>query len=368
MPFATLSINYATIFDVQNTQDVIGVGGADISQKDDIAVCPSVLAQYFLYNRTTESRGSNFGINRPEYLNYPGGFITTGDKVNTKHSDLHVEKNLYVSLTSNFNTGFDMRNFVVGNTVSRLTNLRRIPSIDSFVNQSREDEVITIGDFKRYHYYPGMIMMWSGSYSDLKEYLPFWRLCAPPDAGADASGVTVPDLLGRFIMGGSYSNYTAKDNFPTPRQGRDFGTPTKIGVTGGLDFVKLVPNNLQIHDHENFIEFTGGYDEVYSVDEGTESPRRPLTFYTDGGSLKPQTPVDHSGGTGAKSDNATDSWATVSKVERSAFDPSTITRSYNKIVLTRPSGGQEDRGGDVEHENRPPYYALAYIIYVGRPR
>lgn len=369
MPYATLSINYGDIFDVQNTQDVLGVAGLDISQRDDIAVCPTTLAQYFLYNRTTEGRGSNFGLNRPEYLNYPGGFITTESRVDTKHSDLHVEKNLFVSLTANFNTGFDMRNFEVGKTTARLTNIRRLPSIDILVNQSREDEVITIGDFKKYHYYPGMIMMWSGTFADLQRYLPFWRLCAPPDAGSSFPGVTVPNLLGRFIMGGSYSDYTSKDNFTPPR---NFGTPTKIGIAGGEDFVKLVPNNLESHNHENYIDFTGGYADLWSVDEGTTSPRRGLTFYTDGGTFKPQTPlVSHSGGSPGGNNTTQGPWTTIDGVTRETFATTTISRTYTPVVLTRPSlqrDDRENRGGDLVHENRPPYYALAYIIYVGVPR
>lgn len=376
MPYATLSINYARVLEIQNTQDLFIAAGTDTAQRDDLAVCPMSVASYYLYNRTIQDSTADFGLNIPDYLNYPGGFITTEDKLNSKHSNFTVEKSLFVTLTSYFNAGMDMTNYDTGRTLSRLTNIRRLQTVNILKNKVREDEVLTVGDFKRYHYFRGMIMMWSGTYDDLKRYLPFWRLCAPPDAGeAIAPGFSVPNLQGKFIMGGSYSNYISRDNFTPPRN-FDSSNPTKIGSTGGLNIVRLVKDNLQAHDHANFINFSGGYTDVWSTGEDENSENNggydagpTLEFVKSGGDLPAISTVSHSGGSNSVGNNTSDGpWSTVSGVAKTKHNDSTIGIDTVPIVLTRVSEGQENRGGDQVHENRPPFYALAYIMYVGTPR
>jgi hypothetical protein len=376
MPYATLSINYARVLELQNTQDLFIAAGTDTAQRDDLAVCPMTIASYYLYNRTIQDNTANFGLNIPEYLNYPGGFVTTEDKLNSKHSNLTVEKSLFVTLTSYFNAGMDMTNYDTGRTLSRLTNIRRLPAVSILRDKVREDEVLTVGDFKRYHYFRGMIMMWSGTYDNLKRYLPFWRLCAPPDAGESVvPGLAVPNLQGRFIMGGSYNNFITRDNF-NPRREFDSSNPTKIGSIGGLNDVTLVKDNLEAHDHANYINFSGGYTDVWSTGEDEPAANNGgydagpvLTFIKSGGTLPTIRTVNHSGGASSIGNNTTGGpWSTVSGVTKTAHNSTTISFDEDPIVLTRVSQGQEDRGGDQDHENRPPFYAMAYIMYVGTPR
>jgi len=65
------------------------------------AVSPLTLSQYLLYNRDKQDNDAH--LRDPVYINYQGGFLTAGDKVNVKHDgnlqlrqNLDVEKSLFV--------------------------------------------------------------------------------------------------------------------------------------------------------------------------------------------------------------------------------------------------------------------------------
>jgi hypothetical protein len=79
---AQISVDFAN-------QNNITIGA---NQTNTRAVGPLSLARYCLYNR--ELPEVNFGLNDSTYLSYDGGFITAGDKVNYKHSDLQIRGNL----------------------------------------------------------------------------------------------------------------------------------------------------------------------------------------------------------------------------------------------------------------------------------
>jgi microcystin-dependent protein len=61
------------------------------------SINPLTLTQYLLYSRELTRIGENFGLQNPTHLKYDGGFITAGDKINVKHNDLQLRKNLEVS-------------------------------------------------------------------------------------------------------------------------------------------------------------------------------------------------------------------------------------------------------------------------------
>jgi hypothetical protein len=348
MPNSLLTINFASIFDVQNTSDVIAAAGTDL-QKDDITVTPFILARYFLYSR--ELSDNNFGQDDSEHLSYEGGFLTCEDRVNTKYSDFTINETLTVNLSSFLNKGFDMAD-ANNQKTNRILNVRRVPNIVELTSTGYDSYALTVGDFKKYSYYPGMIVMWSGTYADLVSRLPYWRLCATPEAGTVVNGVSIPNLQNRFIMGGSYSGYQSLDNY-SPQ--RPFGSTTTIGSTNqGSDTVTLTLGQLPSHIHNNRLTVVGGYTDIYGADGG------PLTFVTGGGGLTTSAGGHASGGTGALASATRDNWL-----------PATL-----KLALTNYTYGkvrENFRGGTPSmtlgqcnfHENRPPFYALAYIIYIG---
>ncbi|WP_299135495.1 hypothetical protein [uncultured Tenacibaculum sp.] len=123
------------------------------------------------------------------------------------------------------------------------------------------------------------------------------------DGRTGINGIKIPDLRGRFIVGYDSRKSTSPVN-TSSKNTENYG---KIHNTGGLGTVKLEISEMPRHKHE--------------WKYGTEKDD------------------DNSGG------------------------------SHNEFTLI-PKGNNyvspiEDAGGDSPHENRPPYYVLAFIIYVG---
>jgi len=146
---------------------------------------------------------------------------------------------------------------------------------------------------------PGAIIMWSGSINDIPVG---WALC-------DGRNGT-PDLRDRFIVGagGSYN----------------------VGDTGGANTVTLTTNQIPRHDHEPGTLTTrsaGLHNHIF--------------LKADFGSIR--TGTEHQ--------------ETV-RVFREK-DHRTADAGEHKHTI---SGNTANTGGGQAHENRPPYYALAYIM------
>lgn len=210
-----------------------------------------------------------------------------------------------------------------------------------------DHDIITVGDFKAFSYRPGMIMMWSGTYEDLLQNLPYWRLCAPPDSGVFG----VPNLRDRFIMGGSYTGYQPKDN-----ENRNFGSVISIGSIGGSNKIKLDATQLRNHIHDNRLTLKGSKTSLQSTGS--------FTFITGGGGVTRSGLNTHSTG----------GVTTVNSISREAFNYTALGLSRQAIRFgTQREDKRGGRAGGADnscdvHENRPPFYALAYIMYVGLPR
>jgi microcystin-dependent protein len=153
-----------------------------------------------------------------------------------------------------------------------------------------------------------------------------WALC-------DGSNGT-PDLRDRFIVGagGSYN----------------------VGDTGGMEEVTLTTSQLPEHDHYAWSGPTGQH---------THSGTTSLDHIGD-----QNITGDIHAVTGIQSDalNKTDSataWAAVTNI-----NPEAINTNHSHTFTTSSDGSHshsivvEDAGGGQAHENRPPYYALAYIM------
>jgi len=100
-------------------------GGLQTNTK---AVGPLSLARYCLYNREQENFGFN---NEGNNLSYDGGFLTAGDKINCKHTDLQIRQNLDIG-----------SNIFVDNIFSR----RKETADDNYTqNRASVDRTLTLG-------------------------------------------------------------------------------------------------------------------------------------------------------------------------------------------------------------------------------
>lgn len=334
LDYATLSINWARDFDLQNTKDLIGFSQLDSLHRDDLSITPYNLSRYFLYNRDLPPNTLN-GRLINDYIRYRGGFITAGNKINSKYSNFTTNDTITVYLTSNFHSGLNMLD-------NRIRDLRRLGTIGILTGETRDNEALTVGDFKKFSYYKGMIMMWSGTHDQLTKNLPYWRLCAPPHSDSSpVNTVVVPNLQGKFIMGG-----------------RSAGSASpKVGDTGGGNRIKLVVDNLPTHKHN--------YNIVLAGAQGSLGPN--TTFYTGPNTITNGNNTQQHAHTGKDGTQVISD--TINLVTRNPITNTEITiPPQQSVQFRRPSSispNTENRGGDETHENRPPFYALAYIIYVG---
>lgn len=171
----------------------------------------------------------------------------------------------------------------------------------------------------------GGIIMWSGGMANfdnsgkgmINTSLDGWALC---------NGLNgTPDLRGRFIVGLSNAdpNNYGYNNIEKNRQ--DYDTS---GKNGGFIEVKLNDSQCALPSHDHLIYDPGhdhAYDDQYTPETGTG--------YTSG------------------SNRAINWEANLSK----------ITQPRKTGILINPSGKPL---ADDFHENRPPYYVLAFIMKV----
>lgn len=147
----------------------------------------------------------------------------------------------------------------------------------------------------------GCILMWSGALDDIPDG---WVLCD----GSDGT----PNLQDRFVVGA--------------------GTQYNVNDTGGEDEVELSEAELAPHSHGSGSLSTG------SGGSHSHSIRHSETDTTDFG--------DHF--------NAEIVWE--DDADETAVTESGGSHSHSVSGSTSSSGSGE------AHENRPPYYALAYIM------
>lgn len=163
----------------------------------------------------------------------------------------------------------------------------------------------------------GTITLWSGSASTLP---PGWVICAPRVGNNNVETTvryrspydnvvyTVPDLRGRFVVG---ANWTSTDG--KYAKNKDFSEYTPNVTKGGYESITLSVEQMPEHNHD--INKVGGGKSMKGGNDGyyTDFMR---SVYKDGWG------VDHT------------------------------------TIIANKGGGQA-------HENRPPYYAMCYIIFIG---
>lgn len=164
---------------------------------------------------------------------------------------------------------------------------------------------------KQHHVPTGAIMMWSGAITAIPNG---WALC-------DGTNGT-PDLRGRFIVGASQGEITidgGRYNYP-------------VGSTGGQNKVTLTINQMPKHNHAS----TSTEDEKVTTNSGGNHSHNIPT----GGST-----VDTAYG------------ARKALNEYAGFNSDSAGAHTHTFTMYA-------KGGNQAHENRPPYYALAYIMKI----
>lgn len=149
----------------------------------------------------------------------------------------------------------------------------------------------------------GIISMWSGEISAIPDG---WYLCNGENG--------TPNLTGRFVVGYDPDN-------------RDID---RIGSTGGLDKVTLKTSEMPNHSHAASPHTHSMRDYYFAVDHG---------------------------------DKAYDGYDSVKDIRGSGdSDTNNDKLHYRTHSTGSTTVSIDDAGGGEEHENRPPYFALAYIM------
>jgi microcystin-dependent protein len=198
----------------------------------------------------------------------------------------------------------------------------------------------------------GVILLWSGSVASIPTG---WVLCN----GANST----PDLRDRFVVGA--------------------GSSYAVNATGGANTVTLDATMIPSHTHSlsasgttsgqsaghthTFSGTTSGQSVSHTHTATVTDPEHAHTYFRPVASNAANPP----GSSGSQASSATTSTAatgiTVSNGNASADHTHTYSGTTSAVsgdhthtvTVTGTSGGT---GGGLAHENRPPYFALAYIM------
>lgn len=174
----------------------------------------------------------------------------------------------------------------------------------------------------------GTIQMWSGTIATIPKG---WQLC-------DGTNGT-PNLRDRFVVG-------AGDSYET-------------GNTGGANTVTLTTSQIPSHNHSG-PSHTHGSGSLSTGSAGTHDHvlrLRQLNATTSHNHSGTSTRVSQSHSTSPFTD-LTDSAA----VNNSGSHTHSVTSGSTSASGTGSTG---NTGSGNSHENRPPYFALAYIMFMG---
>ena len=209
----------------------------------------------------------------------------------------------------------------------------------------------------------GGIIMWSGAENLIGSTNTGgtgtgWVLCDGQTYTVDGVSVTPPDLRNRFVVGaGSGGNYN-------------------VGDTGGSDEVTLSGNEMPSHDHgsssvsvsvnSSGLSVSSESDHTHGTGtlamDGQGAHNHNVRFYGDGGTGGTVPALRFDGGGHVD-------FATITAIGNHAHNMSGSTGSgggHSHSISGSISGSgtlsMSGEGGGQAHENRPPYYALCYIM------
>ncbi len=192
-----------------------------------------------------------------------------------------------------------------GNNSLKFQNLAEVSSQTPLVIDSQGNVGKNSNGITSANFIPGMIMMWSGNVNNVPTG---WILC-DGNGGTQINGLTIPDLRGRFVVGFSASSSTT----PTINSNKNTENYGRIHNKGGQRNVALSSSEIPAHRHK--MQLTSG------------------AFFP--------TQTRNPGGSG--------------EGHRRTMDEALDNNAFT----------DNNTGGGQSHENRPPYYVLAFIMYVG---
>lgn len=200
-----------------------------------------------------------------------------------------------------------------------------VNEIDSIVT----DVVNTLNEKANYYVPKGLISMWSGAISTIP---PTWSLC-------DGTNGT-PDLRNRFIVAAG-ANYT-------------------VGDIGGEGFVTLTIDQMPVHSHGTgglTIGANGQHSHSFSgttTNDGAHTHNVGMGYSTGGDNSRYIQAAAQS-----QSSGDTPNPVRTAGAHTHSFSGTT---SLNGIHTHAITGDTANTGNGNSHENRPPFYALAYIM------
>lgn len=188
----------------------------------------------------------------------------------------------------------------------------------------------------------GSIVLWYGSTASIPAG---WGWCdGSTYPKSDGSGnIVSPDLSGRFVMGAGSSGDQILKSDGTTSVGVPYNhIPNNIG---GFDEVGLTVAQMPTHNHD--------YSLTNNGKTATDTHKHSWSWTTDGD-------FDNDGG------GTNDTRITLGDQPPVIFSVADIS-SFNAIMRDRMDNNTHNhaiypRGDNASHENRPPYYVLAYII------
>ena len=207
----------------------------------------------------------------------------------------------------------------------------------------------------------GGIIMWSGAENLIGSTSTGgtgtgWVLCDGQTYTVDGVSVTPPDLRNRFVVGaGSGGNYN-------------------VGDTGGSDNVTLSDDEMPSHDHGsssvsvsvNSSGLTVSSESDHTHGTGTlgmdmqGSHSHVQTFY--GGGTSGTVPSLRFDGGGTVNFNTSGVGHHVHTISGSTGSGGGHSHSISGSISGSGTLSMSGEGGGQAHENRPPYYALCYIM------
>lgn len=163
----------------------------------------------------------------------------------------------------------------------------------------------------------GAIVMWAGAIADIPAG---WKLC-------DGSNGT-PDLRSRFIVGynDSDSDYNA------------------VGKTGGAKSVTLSEGQMPKHSHG--VAEAGGHSHQYADSYYIETASTLSGLAKVPGSIIESVPGNYAGSDHTDTNNN-----------------GILYRNRNTAQVNNHTHTLTEQGNNEAHENRPPYYTLAFIQF-----
>lgn len=251
---------------------------------------------------------------------------------------LRVTGNVTFNETLSIDNNITLTNSAKGR--KRVIGVRRVDGPTDIFSPSSQflNDPIAIGDFALYAFQKGMIIMWGGTIQKgtgnvLTQPTGGWALCDGTVATFNGESTTTPDLRERFIVGAGVSGNTQNTTNPITNSTGGY----TVNTVGGCHSVQLSEGEMPLHKH----------DVSISIDNHDLRHSHKYTCWKITGS--------NSGLEGGGKQSAYDSTGGVTTCY-TTNNPDWANVAHGATV------SENNKGSNQFHENRPPFYALAFII------